>query len=99
MTPTWAVAAIVALVAGLVIAFLIRGYLFMDKVEGNHLAHMQSDLSKTAQHTLDLYIGMRDHDMHEQAHHTQMMERLQQETEARRREFEALRDLIRTHGL
>jgi len=99
MTPTWAATGIIALCAGLFIAFLIFAYRWMDAVKDNHLAHIQAAGEKTAEHTLELWMGMRAHDEHEGTHHKEVMDAMKRDEDARRREFDELKTLIRTHGL
>jgi len=106
MTPTWVILSLAGIAFSLFVAFLIRGYLFMDKVETNHLAHIQADMAKVAASTALLAESMRLHDEHEAAHHTTLVqelrfgkERAEERARQEREAHEALLELIRIQGL
>lgn len=88
MIPTWLVPTIASMAFGLICAFLIFAYRWMDSVKDNHLKHIQKAVESSADSALKTHSAM-----------LELAIREEERFKAQAKDFEDMKYLIRTRGL
>ena len=76
----WYIGVLASAGFGLLVAFVIKGHVFMNgvntwlgEIKGNHLTHIQAACEKTADGVQEVKSAILVHDTNERAHHEEMM--------------------------